>query len=110
MSANAQRSPLTSQVTLTVVALAVLALAMVTGFGYYAMQQSDRNSLERQKIFVANGLEDAIEAMKREQESVTVWDDSVTNAKAGNQDWMAQNLSVWMHSYYGHDRIYVLDD
>jgi diguanylate cyclase (GGDEF)-like protein len=109
MSARQHRSPLTAQVTLTVLALAGFALAMILGFGFYATVQTDRASLERQKIFLANGLQDQIAAVEREQESVAVWDDSVTNAKAGNQAWMAENLSVWMYSYYGHDRVYVLD-
>ncbi|WP_027061442.1 bifunctional diguanylate cyclase/phosphodiesterase [Mesorhizobium loti] len=110
MSARANRSPLTYQVTLTVLALAAFALVMVVGFGFYAAVQADRVSLERQKIFFANGLQDQIAAVEREQESVSVWDDSVTNAKSGNQAWMAENLSVWMYSYYGHNRVYVLDD
>ncbi|UVK54659.1 EAL domain-containing protein [Mesorhizobium sp. AR02] len=110
MSARAHRSPLTYQVTLTVLALAAFALVMVVGFGFYAAMQADRVSLERQKIFFANGLQDQIAAVEREQESVSVWDDSVTNAKSGNQAWMAENLSVWMYSYYGHNRVYVLDD
>ncbi|MER9356827.1 EAL domain-containing protein [Mesorhizobium sp. M0514] len=110
MSARRQRSPLTFQVTLTVLTLAVFALAIVVGFGLYATMQADRVSLERQKVFLANGLQDQVAAVKREQESVAVWDDSVINAKAGNQTWMAENLSVWMSSYYGHNRVYVLDD
>ncbi|MER8918955.1 EAL domain-containing protein [Mesorhizobium sp. M0802] len=110
MSARRQRSPLTFQVTLTVLTLAVFALAIVVGFGLYATMQADRVSLERQKVFLANGLQDQIAAVKREQESVAVWDDSVINAKAGNQTWMAENFSVWMYSYYGHNRVYVLDN
>ncbi|ESX14713.1 EAL domain-containing protein [Mesorhizobium sp. M0179] len=110
MSARRQRSPLTFQVTLTVLTLAVFALAIVVGFGLYATMQADRVSLEREKVFLANGLQDQIAAVKREQESVAVWDDSVINAKAGNQTWMAENLSVWMYSYYGHNRVYVLDN
>ncbi|ESW70245.1 diguanylate phosphodiesterase [Mesorhizobium sp. LSHC422A00] len=55
-------------------------------------------------------MQDQIAAVKREQESVAVWDDSVINAKAGNQTWMAENFSVWMYSYYGHNRVYVLDN
>ncbi|MER9726732.1 MULTISPECIES: EAL domain-containing protein [unclassified Mesorhizobium] len=110
MSARKQRSPLTFQVTLTVLTLAVFALAIVVGFGLYATMQADRVSLEREKVFLANGLQDLIAAVKREQESVAVWDDSVINAKAGNQTWMAENFSVWMYSYYGHNRVYVLDN
>ncbi|TIL87139.1 MAG: EAL domain-containing protein [Mesorhizobium sp.] len=109
MSRRLQRSPLTFQVTLTVMALAIFALAMVVGFGFYATVQADSASLERQKILFANGMRDRIAAVGREQESIAVWDDSVINAKAGNVDWMIDNISVWMYSYYGHDRVYVLD-
>ena len=109
MSRRLQRSPLTFQVTLTVMALAVFALAMVVGFGFYATVQADSASLERQKILFANGMRDRIAAVDREQESIAVWDDSVINAKAGNVAWMVDNISVWMYSYYGHDRVYVLD-
>ena len=100
---------MTHQVTLTVLMLAAFALAMVVGFGIYATAQADHVSLERQKIFFANGLKDQIAAVVREQESVTVWDDSVINTKAGNQSWIEENLSVWMYSYYGHNRVYILD-
>lgn len=109
MSARPNSSPLTHQVTLTVLMLAAFALAMVVGFGIYATAQADHVSLERQKIFLTNGLKDQIAAVAREQESVTVWDDSVINTKAGNQTWIEENLSVWMYSYYGHNRVYILD-
>lgn len=109
MSARHNSSPLTHQVTLTVLTLAAFALAIVVGFGFYAADQADHASLERQKLFIADGLEDQVAAVQREQESVSVWDDSVTNAKAGNQAWMAENLSVWMYTYYGHNRVYILD-
>ena len=88
MSARPNSSPLTHQVTLTVLMLAAFALAMVVGFGIYATAQADHVSLERQKIFLTNGLKDQIAAVAREQESVTVWDDSVINTKAGNQTWI----------------------
>ncbi|CDX45523.1 Periplasmic sensor diguanylate cyclase/phosphodiesterase [Mesorhizobium plurifarium] len=109
MSARHDSSPLTRQVTLTVLTLAAFALAIVVGFGFYVAGQADNASLERQKMFIADGLQDQIAAVEREQESVSVWDDSVVNAKAGNQAWMADNLSVWMYTYYGHNRIYILD-
>ncbi|BCM17469.1 EAL domain-containing protein [Mesorhizobium sp. J8] len=109
MSARHNSSPLTRQVTLTVLTLAAFALAIVVGFGFYAASQADNASLERQKRFVADGLQDQIATVGREQESVSVWDDSVVNAKAGNQAWIADNLSVWMYTYYGHNRIYILD-
>ncbi|TIV07165.1 MAG: bifunctional diguanylate cyclase/phosphodiesterase, partial [Mesorhizobium sp.] len=109
MSARHDSSPLTHQVTLTVLTLAAFTLAIVVGFGFYAANQADEASLERQKIFIADGLNDQIATVQREQESVTVWDDSVTNVRAGNQAWIEENLSTWMYSYYGHNRVYILD-
>ncbi|RTL97013.1 MAG: EAL domain-containing protein [Hyphomicrobiales bacterium] len=109
MSVRHNSSPLTRQVTLTVLTLAAFALVIVAGFGFYAAAQSDEASLERQKIFIADGLKDRIAEVQREQESVTVWDDSVTNVRAGNQAWIEENLSTWMYTYYGHNRVYVLD-
>lgn len=109
MSRRLRRSPLTFQVTLTMMALAIFALAMVVGFGFYATIQADSTSLERQKIFFTNGMRDRIAAVEREQESIAVWDDAVINTKAGNEVWIVDNISVWMYSYYGHDRVYILD-
>jgi diguanylate cyclase (GGDEF)-like protein len=110
MTTRAQYNPLTVQVTLTVLALAAFSLAMVIGFGFFATLKADRDSLEKQKIFVTTGITDEVAAVVRQQQSVTVWDDSIVNAKAGNQTWMEENLGAWMYAYYGHDRVYVLDD
>jgi len=109
MKSTAKYHPLTSQVTLTVLALAAFSLAMVVGFGFYAALSADRNSLEKQKTFVAGGIADQVKELLREQESVADWDESVINARRGDQQWMADNLGQWLHDYYGHDRVYVLD-
>ncbi|MBZ9865093.1 EAL domain-containing protein [Mesorhizobium sp. CA15] len=109
MSARQNSSPLTRQVTLTVLTLATFALAIVVGFGFYATSQADDASLVRQKMFIADGLKDQIASVQREQESVSVWDDAIINVRAGNQTWIEENLSVWMYTYYGHNRVYILD-
>ena len=110
MKSHASSRPLTSQVTLTVLALAVFTLALVVGFGFFATMSADNDALQRQKAFVANGLQDAVNGLMREQESVSVWDDAVNFAKAHDQQWMSENLGEWMYSYYGHDRAFVLDE
>ena len=102
--------PLTFQVTLTVLALAVLGLGLAAIFGLLATIEVDRAALDTQRTFLNNGLKEEVAELKREQESIAVWDDAVTYAKSGNQQWMSENLGAWMYSYYGHDRVYVLDD
>src|SRR5262249_35984319 len=74
------------------------------------MMRADDDALQRQKVFVATGLQDAVSHVIHEQESITVWDDAVTFAKAHDQQWMIENLGKWMYDYYGHDRAYVLDE
>jgi diguanylate cyclase (GGDEF)-like protein len=110
MQIQNKHRPLTFQVTLAVIAAAAFSFVLVLAFSVYAVIGVDRIAVERQKTFVRSGLAEQVENLIREQQSVTVWDDAVLNAKAGNQDWMTENLGEWMHSYYGHDRVYVLDD
>ena len=110
MKSHANSRPLTFQVTLTVLAVALFTLALIVGFGFFATISADKDALQRQKTFVGNGLQDAVNGLMREQESVAVWDDAVNFAKAHDQQWMSENLGEWMYSYYGHDRAFVLDE
>jgi diguanylate cyclase (GGDEF)-like protein len=110
MTSQARHNELTHQVTSTVLAVGFLCLALVVGFGFFATQQADGEALEKQKTFVANGLAEQIQNVQREQESIAVWDDAVVKAKGRDDPWMRDNLGEWMHEYYGHDRIYVLDE
>lgn len=110
MRHQGKHRPSTSQVTFPVVVGAVLALALVVAFGIYAVAQVDDAALQRQRTFVRSGLQEQIANLVREQRSVTIWNDAVVNAKAGNQDWMRRNLGEWLHSYYGQDRVYVLNE
>jgi diguanylate cyclase (GGDEF)-like protein len=110
MKSHANPRPLTFQVTLTVLALAVFTLLLVVSFGFFATISADNDALQRQKAFVGNGLQDAVNGLMREQESIAVWDDAVNFAKAHDQQWMSENIGEWMYTYYGHDRAFVLDD
>jgi len=110
MASRVASRPLTSQVTFVVLALAICSLATIAGFGALAMTNADREALVSQRTFAANGLAEQVEATTEQQQSVTVWDDAVTAAKSGDDAWMAENLSTWMYSYYGHDRVFVLDE
>ncbi|MEQ1951267.1 putative bifunctional diguanylate cyclase/phosphodiesterase [Mesorhizobium yinganensis] len=100
---------MTAQVTFSVIAVAVVSVMLILALAIYAVFSVDAIALERQKSFVRSGLAEQLTDLIREQQSVTVWDDSVINARAGNQDWMRDNLGEWMSSYYGHDRTYILD-
>ena len=51
MKSQANTRPLTFQVTLTVMALALFTLLMVVGFGAYATLRADEVALQRQTAF-----------------------------------------------------------
>jgi diguanylate cyclase (GGDEF)-like protein len=102
--------PLTFQVTLTVLALTLFTVLMVVGFGLFAVMRADGDALQRQKAFVTTGIQDAVNDVVQQQQSIAIWDDAVTFAKAHDQQWMIENLGKWMYDYYGHDRAYVLDE
>ncbi|MBL8580130.1 MAG: bifunctional diguanylate cyclase/phosphodiesterase [Mesorhizobium sp.] len=109
MVSKASNNPVTSQVTLIVLALAAFSLAMLVGFGFFATLETDRNSLAKQKAFVAAGIADETAELIRQQTSVSLWDDSVLAARNRDQAWMTDNLGQWIYDYYGIDRVYVLD-
>lgn len=99
----------TKQVTLSVLGLVLFTAALLSGFFVYGVAHQDRSALQKQKLFLEEGLRDAVKDARSEIESVTYWDDAVTYAKAGDQAWLSENLSVWMHDFYGFDRVYLLD-
>ena len=63
MRSYANSRPLTFQVTLTVLALALFTLALLVGYGVFATMSADNDALQRQKVFVAHGLEEAVDAL-----------------------------------------------
>ncbi|MGH6923530.1 MAG: putative bifunctional diguanylate cyclase/phosphodiesterase [Propylenella sp.] len=56
-------------------------------------------------------LDEQTARLSHDQESVTIWDDSIRNTVDGlNLEWVDVNLGVWMYDYFGHDRAFVLND
>lgn len=105
---GAAAQPLSAQLTAAVTLIVVGSLALLVGFGYWAAYQVDAQALSLQTRFVTKGIADEFEKLPREQESSAIWDEAVINARAGNQAWLEENLGLWMGTYFGHDRVYVL--
>jgi diguanylate cyclase (GGDEF)-like protein len=93
-------------------AVGVFALALgIVALLYGSTSYVDDLSRERQHRLVANVLAQSAQQIAHDQESVTVWDDSVRQLHKPEIDseWMDLNLGIWLHDYYGHDAIYILD-
>lgn len=91
------------------VVVAALMLTTLFGFGWWAAQQIDDDARTQQASAIATGLSEIAERTQVEQDSSAIWDDSVLNLRSRNDEWLAENLAEWMSSYFGHDRVYLLD-
>jgi diguanylate cyclase (GGDEF)-like protein len=93
--------------TLVVVLATVVAIVFV---GSWAVDAVDRTALERQIRFATRGIAERYSGVPTAQESSTVWDEAVVRVKQNDQPWIEENLGVWMGSYFGLERTYVLDE
>ena len=94
------------------VGLAAFAIvAIVAALLVWSTAQSDRLSAERQQRLVELVFGQSTDKVAYDQESATVWDESVENVRAADRDleWLDGNLGIWMHDYFGIDRVYILD-
>jgi diguanylate cyclase (GGDEF)-like protein len=87
------------------------AMIVIGGLLFWSTRSVDRISFERQQRLVATVLAESVRRVAHDQESVTVWDDSIRQLRrpALDLDWMDNNLGIWLHTYFGVDASYVLD-
>ncbi len=66
--------------------------------------------LQQETQTVRQEISEIIEKVPYDQESVSIWDDAVIKTTSGfDQVWIDENLGKWMHDYFGHDGVLVLD-
>lgn len=102
-------SPLSRQITNLSIVFALVLVAAVGCFGWWAASRIDDRSMARQTRSVQTGLTDIAKRIPVEQNSSAIWDDAVLNLRADNKPWIEENLTVWMSEYFGHDKVFVLD-
>ncbi|WP_072397618.1 EAL domain-containing protein [Hyphomicrobium sp. CS1GBMeth3] len=91
---------------LTVVSAAVLVL----GVALWSAIEADNVAKNRLFQIVGYAVKTSAEKISYDQESVAYWDDAVTNTRDPiNEEWVDVNLGVWMHDYFKHDRVALLD-
>ncbi|QYO75652.1 putative bifunctional diguanylate cyclase/phosphodiesterase [Devosia salina] len=86
-----------------------MGLLLVAGLGWWAANRIDDGALQRQIRSINRGLTELEVRVPFEQDTSAVWNEAVVNLRAGNQDWIADNLAEWVSSYFGHDRVHLLD-
>src|SRR5690606_16765025 len=77
-------------------------------FVVWSASETDGVAIARQERLVHVIVDQLRSGVAHDQESVTVWDDSVSRVRERDLEWMDINLGSWMNSYFGHDGAFVL--
>jgi diguanylate cyclase (GGDEF)-like protein len=101
---------LSRQFTVLVVSIAVVAIAIIAAFTAWSVSRVDSETLTRQTGFVSFALTEQLKTLPVQQTSATTWDEAVREVKAANAAWISDNLTIWMGTYFGHNRDYVLNE
>lgn len=94
---------------LPVIAGMLLLLVSTAAFMLWSTRAIDRLSIENQRIVVESAIQRLRTTLAHDQESSTVWGDAREAAVARDAVWLDANLGTWMHDYFRHDELYVLD-
>jgi diguanylate cyclase (GGDEF)-like protein len=98
-------------VVLPVVLSLAGAVAGLLAFVLWSAHGVDEQALARETNLARHVMASELKRIPYDQESVTIWDDSIYNTKLSfNADWIDANLGLWVSEYFGHDMVMVLDE
>ncbi len=107
---NQQFSLFLSRVVASLLAM-VVALSAMGMFLVWVARSIDSEDIRRQAELAGYAIGEVRANISHNQESSTFWDEAVKNtAGGGNAEWIDGNLGTWMHTFFGIDEAYVLDD
>ncbi|MEM8570040.1 MAG: EAL domain-containing protein [Pseudomonadota bacterium] len=108
-SAGASDAEISRQLSVGTLILACLAVVPSVLLCFWAAHAFDAFAESHDRTLLSRALDEVMEDLVGEQEGVTIWDDAVVQTRARNQAWMDDNIGIWMHDFYGHDQVFVLD-
>jgi diguanylate cyclase (GGDEF)-like protein len=105
-----QRWQFQASVLAPVVLALIATAATVLGFVLWATNDLDGRSMQREMRLAARIMAEETETVPHDQQSIAIWDDAIIHTKVKfDQRFVHTNLGLWMHTYFGHDRAFVLD-
>jgi len=105
-----ERWQFSAAVLLPVVLALVITAAAVLGFVFWSTANIDERALEQQSTMFEHVIEARRTRLEHELASVAFRDDAVVNTRLMfNANWVDRNIGRWMHEFFGHNRIVVLD-
>lgn len=83
-------------------------IGLVSAVLVWAANGADSIARERQTRLVQRAVTAGIEAIGRQQESVTIWDEAITHLRDFDGEWLDGNIGIWLYEYFRIDRVFVL--
>jgi diguanylate cyclase (GGDEF)-like protein len=83
--------------------------ALLGGFVFWTSAEVDNVGVDRQATRVVSALSQQLEQMSRDQESVAVWDDTLSAVSRRDVTWLNHNVGRQMASYFHHSASYILE-
>ena len=102
---------LSSQLSRTAfVMLIAVAFVSIAGL-YWSTRQSDEVSVERQVRVTRHSVDIALDELAQQQETVAVWDEAALYMARpeAHQQWLHDNIGLWLHRIFAHDEVFLLD-
>jgi diguanylate cyclase (GGDEF)-like protein len=110
-TSRASRWRFSAAVLLPAVLALLVTVAVVIGFMFWASSGVDQRSWERQSQLVEHVIQRELDRIPRDQQSITIWDDAVIKTSLEvDPEWIDVNLGAWVVDYFGHDRVFVLNN
>ncbi|NDW05713.1 diguanylate cyclase domain-containing protein [Jiella pacifica] len=95
---------------LPVLLILIATGGLVAATVYWSASETDIASLNRETRLVRRLLDERIARITRDQLTSTTWNEALKRLSVPvDADWLDDNLGVWMHDYFGIDRVFILD-
>jgi diguanylate cyclase (GGDEF)-like protein len=84
-------------------------VALLGGFLFWSSAEVDSVGVSRQSTRVVSALSQQLRQMSHDQESIAVWDDTLSAVSRRDITWLNHNVGRQMASYFRHSASYILD-
>jgi diguanylate cyclase (GGDEF)-like protein len=92
----------------SVLVIFAVTMALLGGFVLWTASEVDEDAFDRQSQRVAYFVRGQLDAIPYDQQSVTIWDDTLIALRDKDFRWLHLNIGKWMYDYFGHDESFII--
>jgi diguanylate cyclase (GGDEF)-like protein len=106
-----RRSQFSGQINLVMTTLLAIAMGLAALGVYWSTRQSDRISVERQVRMAEQAIQNSVDDLALQQETVAIWDTTAWELarRKPNLSNLHDNMGLWLHNIFAQDEVFVLD-